>query len=104
MSNHDHEARDNLLRARAPRRDDMLVVYQPPGIGKATWSTKHTDRHTGMIDWLDQKYLRPADTFHDRPLDTATALSPARSMDGETCAGSSKTRLRRLTYLSRQRG
>lgn len=80
------------------------LFTNPPGIGKATWSTRHTDRHTGMIDWLDQKYLRPADTFHDRPLDTATALSPARSMDGETCAGSSKTRLRRLTYLSRQRG
>lgn len=36
VSNHDREARDNLLRARAPRRDDMLVVttvhlYQHPG-------------------------------------------------------------------------
>jgi hypothetical protein len=43
-----------------------------------------------MIDWLDQKYLRPADPYHDTPFDTATALSHDRSVV-ETRAGSGKT-------------
>lgn len=61
-----------------------------PGIGKAAWSIRHTDRYTGMIDGLTTN-ICGLQTAHDRPHDTATALSHARSITWETCAGSGKT-------------